>query len=357
MTPHKTRPLQAVSVSLVLMLSLCATARASAQSAAADKALAEALFDEGRKLMGDNDYAHACPKFERSQELDSGIGTLLYLADCYEKNGQFASAWASFREAASRAHARGEAERERIAVRRAGVLEPLLAKLNIVVETDADLPGLSVTRNARPVQRELWGIAGPVDAGTELVDVTAPGRRPWHGSIQLSDGQTQVLKIPVLAPAPQSSPAGSAPIPRPANSPSVGSTPSPADTTPSRSSATGGHGQRTLGYLLGAVGIVGLGVGSAFGLAARNSNNDANTHCSRAGGLCDAAGVAAGKDVDRRATVSNISFGIGAAASLSAVILLLTLPDERSSSRSRGWGVAATAGTGGAQVSLLGALP
>jgi hypothetical protein len=305
--------------------------------------------------MGDNDYARACPKFERSQALDSGIGTLLYLADCYEKNGQLASAWASFREAASRAHARGEAERERIAVRRAAVLEPLLAKLNIVVEADADLPGLSVNRNARPVQRELWGIAGPVDAGMQLVDVTAPGRRPWHVSVQLSDGQTQMLKIPVLSPAPQSSPPDAAPIPLPTNAPSVGNPPSPADTTPSHSSARAGHGQRTFAYVLGAVGIAGLGVGSAFGVAARNSNNDANAHCSRAGGLCDAAGVAAGKDVDRQATVSNISFGIGAAASLTALVLLLTLPDERSSSR--GWGLTADVGSGGTQVSLIGALP
>src|SRR5262245_66532784 len=81
-----------------------------AQSAA-DKAAAEALFDQGRAAMQEGDFAKACGLLERSQHIDPGVGTLLYLAECYEKSGKTASAWATFREAADAAEAQRKADR------------------------------------------------------------------------------------------------------------------------------------------------------------------------------------------------------------------------------------------------------
>src|SRR5882757_7808503 len=50
-----------------------------------DAVRAEALFDEGRRLMTAGDFTAACPKFASSQALDPAIGTALNLANCYEK--------------------------------------------------------------------------------------------------------------------------------------------------------------------------------------------------------------------------------------------------------------------------------
>jgi hypothetical protein len=340
---------------LVFALTLCPSRRGlaqpSAQPSASDKALAEALFDEGRKLMDQKDYGQACPKFERSQELANGIGTLLYLADCYEKNGQFASSWAMFREAASRANARGEVERERIAVRRAAVLEPMLAKLTIVVEGDAAVPGLSITRNTRRVEHELWGLPSPVDPGLQALDAVAPGKQPWHGSINLADGEVKVVKIPVLSDAPTpSAPAVAAAAP-----PALGSrAPWPPPAAPA--TVPPASGQKTAAYVVGALGLVGLGVGTAFGLAANGSNHTANDHCTRPGGLCDEQGVAAGEDVDRRATVSNVAFGLGAAALVGGVVLYFTAPSQPPSAASL-FRLTAGAAAHGGQVALSGVLP
>src|SRR5690606_40388855 len=53
-----------------------------------DKAAAEALFDEGVKLLKDGKYEEACRKLETSQRVDPGIGTLIYLGECYKKAGR-----------------------------------------------------------------------------------------------------------------------------------------------------------------------------------------------------------------------------------------------------------------------------
>src|SRR5438132_4379169 len=98
-------PMKPISVPRAAVVAIALVAlgsRAGAQSAA-DKAAAEALFDQGRAAMQASDFAKACGLLERSQRIDPGIGTLLYLAECYEKHGRTASAWATFREAADAA--------------------------------------------------------------------------------------------------------------------------------------------------------------------------------------------------------------------------------------------------------------
>src|SRR5262245_57607372 len=99
------------------------------------KATAEALFADGRRLMITGEYASACPKFAASQKLDPAVGTELNLADCYEKLGRTASAWAEFRSAASAAHTVGSKDREQLATDRAKALETKLSYLTITTST------------------------------------------------------------------------------------------------------------------------------------------------------------------------------------------------------------------------------
>src|SRR5207245_4895145 len=99
---------------------------------------------KGKKLRAEGKVAEACPKFAESNRLDAGIGTMLYLADCYEKSGQTASAWAQFREVASLAARQGD-PREKIARERVARLEPKLSKLSVSVSA-ADVTGREVKR-------------------------------------------------------------------------------------------------------------------------------------------------------------------------------------------------------------------
>ena len=72
-----------------------------------EQAAAEALFQEARQLMKTGAYAEACPKLFDSNRLDTAVGTLLYLGECYEKSGKTASAWTTFLAAAESAHRTG----------------------------------------------------------------------------------------------------------------------------------------------------------------------------------------------------------------------------------------------------------
>jgi uncharacterized protein HemY len=96
----------------IAFLSLVIVGWSQVALAQGDKATAEALFAEGRRLMSSGNYATACQKFAASQKLDPALGTSLNLADCYDKSGRTASAWAESRDAAAAAHRVGSKDRE-----------------------------------------------------------------------------------------------------------------------------------------------------------------------------------------------------------------------------------------------------
>jgi thioredoxin-like negative regulator of GroEL len=84
-------PLLRVTATVGAATTVCRTGHAQDNSAAV-----EGLFAEGKKLAAEGKLAEACPKFLASYNLENRSGALLNLADCYEKTGQLATAWARF---------------------------------------------------------------------------------------------------------------------------------------------------------------------------------------------------------------------------------------------------------------------
>jgi hypothetical protein len=309
-------------------------ARAQAEASAAQKAAAESLFDDGVKAMKAGHFADACPKLEESERIDPGIGTLLYLGECYEKTERTASAWATFREAASTAQAQGEAERARIAASRADRLQAGLSKLTVRIAPEtAQLSGLRVTRDNALIASTVFGVAIPVDPGKYHVVAIADGYEGYEADIEVAgNADSKTLDIPMLKAAPKGAPtvgpvaSASSGLSATTN-PTDAASPAPSDTTPPQ--RTPDSGVRTAAYVTGAIGLVGLGVGSYFGVRAISKNSEAETHCPK-GALCDdAQGPSLTSQAKNAAVASNITMGLGAAFVVAGVVLYLRSEPKR----------------------------
>ncbi len=282
---------------------------------AADMAAAETLFKEAKQAMADGRYAEACAKFHDSLELDRGIGAMLFLADCYEKNGQTASAWAQFLDAAYAAKLAKQPEREAVARRRAGDLEPQLAHLIVELSPDAAAAGVDVKRDGTAVGRTLWGTAVPVDPGTHTIEVSAPGRKKWQASVEVPPQAT--VTVPAPLPEPEEPPPP-APPPPPAV---VVVVPPRVDAMPKPSPGVG-RTQRVVGLVVTGVGVVGLGIGAGLGIKARSYASQADQHCR--GDACDPTGLDLDRSAGAMADGSTASFVLGGAAVAAGLAVFFT---------------------------------
>jgi serine/threonine-protein kinase len=327
----------------------------AAQTSPTDKAAAEQLFDDGKRLMIQGQYAQACGKLEQSQRVDPGIGTLLYLAECYEKSGRTASAWATFREAASAARAAGQNDRARAGQQRADKLEASLSKLTLnVAPENNDIPGLEIARGGSPISRALWNIPFPVDPGEHVIEARAPGRKAFSQTVRVGEGAaTATLRVPPLeADASAAVPAEASAPSSPAASTDPPSSSSAAAAASVEADATDGSNRRTLALVVGGVGLVGLGVGTFFGLRAMGKNSDAEEQCND-DNVCEPGTEELTDQAKSAAMVSNIGFGLGAAALVGGAILYFTAPEAKPSAAR--WQLTPVAGTRGGAMFVQGA--
>jgi hypothetical protein len=314
---------------LVALVPACCLALAAtpalAQTNAADKAAAEALFDQGVRLMKAGSFPEACPKLEESERIDPAVGTLLYLGECYERVGKTASAWATFREAASLATNSGQSDRARVATARAQELDPKLSRLSIELAPDvAKIPGVVVKRGQQRLEPSLYGIPLPIDPGDYRVEATAPGYEVWSTPIKVDAGGANAsVRVPSLVKSPEGI-AEPPPVVRSGGAPSAAAPP----TAPSPQASRGLTTQQTLGVVAGGVGLIGVGLGSYFGIRAISQNSDAEQHCPKEGFCSTPRGVELTNQARDNAVASNVAFA--AAAGLVAVGAVLYLTGGRS---------------------------
>ena len=326
----------------IALIAIAAAAPAAAQQDAQTQAAGRALFNDGVTLFTKGDYEAACPKFEASLKAFPGLGTRGKLAECYEKLGRYASAWQAYRDVAQLAARGGDPTREQVASGRAKALEPKLSYVTITLPPANDAPGLVIKRGGTEIERSKLGSAEPVDSGAISLEVSAPGKKTFTTQLTVTQGQSTRFDIPALIPV-----ASAAPPPPPP--PPISSTVEPP----------GIHGdppawQKPVGLVLVGVGVVGLGVGTVFGLSAKSKYNDAfdSGACDRSTKQCDAPGQSAVDDARSKATLSTILFAAGGVLAVGGAIVFLTAP----STHARALHVAPTTYAGGAGLSLGGDL-
>ena len=172
---------------------------ASAQSAGAQ---AEAMFREGRTLLNAGKVAEACAAFEASHKLEPAMSTLMNLAACRERNGQFATAWGLFLDAERQTRGGTDDANRRlhqVALERATKLEPRISKLTINVSADSQIDRLEILRGADVIDPAMWNRALPVDGGRYKITARAPGAAAWTSEIEIAhEGDVKTVEIPKL---------------------------------------------------------------------------------------------------------------------------------------------------------------
>jgi len=306
---------------------------------AGDPALAEALYQEGKRLAGEGNWAAACPKFEASYQADKTLGTLLNLADCREHLGQIATSWADWNEAIERAKASSDDRLEYITGRR-DKLTPRLPKLEIVVTRPAQ--GLDVYRDGVRVEPGAYNSPLPVDPGMHEVAVRRGAAVLDRRPAAAGEGATVRVELD-LAAIDQAQPASSAGA--------AGSFRASTADSPGRS-------QRTIGFVVGGVGVAALVTAGAFGLVAISNKDDADSPDQCFNKYCSASGFENAERADKFAQLSQwVGLG-GLIATAAGATLVLTAPSapERTAGGASRIGIAATVGRSGGGLIVTGRL-
>jgi serine/threonine-protein kinase len=317
---------------------------------ASGKAAAEALFDSGVQLMKAGRFSEACPKLETSQRVDPAVGTLLYLAECYERLGRTASAWATFREAESLARGANQADRARTAGSRAQKLEAELAYLTVSVAPEARVEGLVVKRGGSVVLPDLYGVAAPVDPGVIEIEASAPGHRPHGAQVKVGARGKEIVTVPKLEADPRAEVPPVAPVAAGASTQATTEPTAPSGGQPPKDAPPKSGPDHTLAFVLGGVGLVGIGVGSYFGMRAFSKNSEADDFCNDQN-VCQKEGMDLSQEAENAALVSNIGFIAGGAALATGLVLFFTAGDGEEKQTLR---VAPTVAKSGGGVSIGG---
>jgi hypothetical protein len=293
---------------LALLAALVAPAPARAEPTATERAMADSLFRDAKKLLARGKTPEACEKLDASYRLDPAGGTLINLAMCHEIEGKTGTAWSEFNVALAAARKAARADREKAAREHMHALEPRLSHLTLSVPQGSEAPGLEIKLDGTAVESKVLGTAISVDPGDHTASAGAPGREPWQAKISLHEGENQTLTVPLLA--------STAPPPPPA----------PPPPTPWK---------RPVGIAAAGAGAALLAVGAGFGARAISLGGTAASDCPNL--RCSPAGLSAVSDGRSAAGIANGTLAAGGLLMATGVVFLIlsfvTAPEPKAGLR------------------------
>lgn len=269
--------------------------------------------------MKRGDAVAACPMFAESQKLDPAPGTLLNLSECEERIGKLMDAWRHIQQAIKQLPA--DDDRLPIAREQETSLGRRVPRLTVRLRSGAP-PASSILLDSS--ERLTAGTPIVVDPGSHVIAVYAPGFRTSLTTVRLAESERIQIEV---APDPAITTAPTPPPPPPPSAP----------------------GRRTIGWIAGGVGVIGLGTAVVTGLILNGKQDTVDSHCDP-NRVCDQEGYDASRSGKRLMPVywgGWIAGGVG----LAVGTWLLTTSPGSNAPRAR-----LTAGTvpGGAGLSVTG---
>lgn len=204
----------------------------------------------------------------------------------------------------------------------------------------ADLTTVVVTMDGVKIAERLDASAIAVDPGEHTFEFSSEGYPPITKKILVREGAKGHQELVDFAP-------GSGSVAGP-----------PGGGAPAVVDSSSGDTQRIAAYAVGAVGIVGIGLGTVFGLKASSTYKDAESHCPSGPSSCTQEGITGGEDAHTQAAISTASFVVGTVLLGGALVLYFTAPSSsapKTARAPRGFvGLSPAAGPGAAGLRLGG---
>jgi hypothetical protein len=286
----------AVAMASAIVASVPHDARAQDDSAA-NTAAARRLGSEGFSLADAGKCEEAVDLLRRSEEMHHAVSVLERLGECQVRLGKLVEGTENLRRALREQLPPGASpvfiDAQRRAQRLLAEARPKIARLKVAVTA--------------PTDAEVWvtidGVNEPaanlntdrlVDPGDHLVRAGAAGYLNAESKVHLDEGGVGSLTL-TLQPA--QTPAQPASVQTPV--------PSARD--------------HTLAYIAGGVGIVWVGIGAAFGVAAMNDKSSLDSSCQNH--VCPGSAQSTYDSGTRFGTISTVGFVIGGVGLAAGAVL------------------------------------
>jgi hypothetical protein len=261
-------------------------------------------------------YATGCPALAESYRADPHPGVLFTLAECEARWGKLATAVAHYEDFLRLAAAMPPSQRQKA---RADLAQEQITALREQVPTlTVTLPpsapqGTIVRKDGLDLGRSGLGVPLPTDPGEHVITTRAPGGSEHQQSVTLERGEHAKLEVAVEPAATEMKPREEGKGP-----------PDGPGTQPKGGDAQGTSPLRTIGMVVGGVGLAAAAVGIGTGIVAWRSKASIASNCVET--VCNPDGVDAADRGKAFALASTIGFVVGGVGIATGAVLLLASP-------------------------------
>lgn len=191
-----------------------------------------------------------------------------------------------------------------------------------------DLTAVTVRIDGRPWLDHLDGAAVPVDPGSHTFAFEAAGQVSHEQLFVIREGEKARRERVSFRPPSAAAPTeiSSAVETAPTSGNALAAAPAARNDGPAASEVRPGQAQRTIGLVIGGVGIAGIVVGGISGVIAASTWNRAKDACMPASCLAHAQAETERSSALTAATISTIGFVAGSALAVGGLALILTAP-------------------------------
>jgi hypothetical protein len=310
-------------LTVAFLVASSGAAYAQEEPSAADTSAARALGQEGVRLADAGNCAEAIDKLQKADKIFHAPTLQGRLGECQVQLGKLVegtenlnkvvreqlgpNAPQAFRDAQERAKRILDAAKPRIAKLKIAVAAPPDAQMTVKVDGEnMPLANLNVSR--------------PVDPGEHAIEVTAPGFLPASAKVRLADGGNDSVALTLEA-DPNAPKVAALPPGGGQGGPPGGNQPPPD------------HGQgssKVPAYAAFGVGVVGLGIGTIFGIIASGKKSDLDTGCTNK--TCPESQRSTLDSAKSNATISTVGFVIGGVGIAAGAVLYILASGSSSAS-------------------------